>query len=434
MKSNRRIAITGIGPLTAGGSGKKDVWKSILDRNTGLVQKEYEIDGDSLGKFYVHEIKDFSINEYNINQQAMDEVRAWKEGDEVIDLYYFLAVIKMAIDDSGLKIDENNKDSTGLILAHENIGHDFFYWKMINEMSFTGKDTSKKPSTKKGFLNDFYKRFYKTGYELQTFMPLHHIAKVLDLHGFSIMLNNACASGLYALETAADVIRSGKCKRMVAAAVDKSNIFKQMWFKDVNMLAKNGRIKPFAADRDGFAIGDGGAALVLEDMDSAINRKAKIYAEYLAGDFVLEGWKVTYPDVTNNPYRKMIAKAIDSAGIKTQDVDLIIPHGVGTNITDKYETRAITEVFGKKANRPIISAFKPYVGHTLGSTAILETAIMLIGLKNGKIPPTLNCEKPDDKLSIEVLKEMTNSANVKIAMKIACGFAGFDGASIFRAM
>ncbi len=431
-KTDERIVITGIGPLTSGGAGKDNVWKAILARKTGLVQKEYKAGEESLGKFYLHEIKDFDIANYDIDRQALNEVNAWKEGDDITDLYYFMAVIRMALDDSGLKINDKNKDATGLILAHENIGHAHFFWKIINEMSFTGDKDSARPRTKREFLDNFYNRFHKTGYELQTFMSLRHIAKVFDVHGYSLLLNNACASGLFAIEAAADAIASGKCAQMVVAAVDHSDVFKHMWFRDVNMLAKDGRVKPFASDRDGFTIGDGGAALVLETMESALKRKAHIYAEYLGGSFILEGWKVTYPDVAGDSYEKMMLSAMDAAGIKPRDLDLLIPHGVGTGITDRYEAKTISRIFGNKSKRPVISAFKPYVGHTLGSTAILETAIMLLGLENKKIPATLNCEKPDETLGIDLLQETRNTDDVKVAMKVACGFAGYDAAAVFK--
>lgn len=432
MRKENRIVITGIGALTAGGNGKNEVWDAIVNRRTGLVRKEYKLEDANVGKFYLHEIKNFNINDYDINRQVLNEIKTWKKGEEILDLYYFMAVIRMALDDSTLGITTKNKHMVGLMLAHENIGHGHFYWKIINEMSFTEKDISKRPTTKKKFLDEFYKKFHRTGYELQSFMSLHHIAKVFDIHGFSLLLNNACASGLFAIESAADAIRSGKCKQMVVAVVDHSDIFKQMWFRDTSMCAKDGRIKPFAADRDGFTLGDGGAALVLENMDSAIKRKAEIYAEYLGGSFALEGWKVTYPDITNDLYKNMIMNAAKFAKVKISDIDLVVPHGVGTKITDAYEAKAICEVFREENRKPVITALKPFIGHTLGSAALLETAIMLIGLKNRKIPPTLNCENVDTKLGIEILKKMKNTENVKIMMKTACGFAGYDAACIFR--
>ncbi len=430
MKKANKIVITGIGPLTSGGSGNDEVWEAVLNRKTGLVQKEYTVDGDTLGRFYVHKIKNFNIEKYGINKIALNEVKAWKMGDEIEDFYYFLAVIKMALNDAKLEIRDSNKYLTGLVIAHENMGMDHFYWKMIHELSFTDKSVSDKPNTKKEFLERFYNKFHRTGYELQTFMPLHHIAKIFDVHGFSLFLNNACASGLYALEVAKDAIISEKCKQMIIAAVDCPSIFKQMWFRDVNCLAKDGQIKPFAPDRDGFTIGDGGTAFVMETYENAKKRKARIYAEYLGGSFVSEGWKVTYPDISNDLYKNMIIEAIKLSKLKPSDIDLIVPHGVATNVTDKYEAKAIREVFDKK--QPLVTALKPYIGHTLGSTALLETAIMLLSLKNGKIPPTLNCENTDNKLGIEVLRDIKSADNIKITIKTACGFAGFNGACLFK--
>jgi 3-oxoacyl-(acyl-carrier-protein) synthase len=338
----------------------------------------------------------------------------------------------MALDDSGLNITEENSSKVGVVLAHENMGMDHFYQKVIDELSLIGDKSAVRPSTKKGFLELFYKKFHRTGYELQTFMSLHHVAKVFDLHGFSLFINNACASGLFAIETAADAIRSGKCSQMVVAAVDHSSVFKQLWFNDINMRAKDGRIKPFALGRDGFTLGDGGAALVLEGMDSAIERKADIYAEYVAGSFFLEGWKVTYPDVTNRYYSKMIMNAIERAGAKPSDIDLLIPHGVGTSVTDKYEADAIGTVFGEYAKKPFVTALKPYFGHTLGSTAILETTVMLMAMRAGRIPPTLNCDKVDESLKVNILKEARSDIKIRFAVKTACGFAGFDGACVFK--
>jgi len=430
MRKKDQIVITGVGPLTAGGCGKTDVWDAIINKRTGLIQKEYKIDQDCIGKFYVHKIRNFNINEFNFNQQTLDEIKDWKAGDEIVDLYYFLATVKMALDDSNTEINDDNKSSIGLILAHENIGLDHFYWKIVNEMSQIIEVASDKGSKKKKFFDKFYDKFQQTGYELQTFMSLFHVARMFDLHGFSLFLNNACASGLYALEVAADVIRRGRCEQMIVAAVDRSSIFKHIWFNNINVYAKDGRIKPFASNRDGFIIGDGGTALVLETLENALSRKAQIYAEYLGGGFNLEGWKVTYPDIVNRFYERAIREALDMSKIKASKVDLIVPHGVGTNITDKYEAKAINEVFGSK-KKPIVSAFKPYIGHTLGSTALLETAIMLIAMKNRKIPPTLNCEIPDEKLNLNLLTIANSEDDVKIALKTACGFAGYNAACVF---
>src|SRR3989338_9853134 len=115
MGDEEKIVITGIGPLTAGGSGKDEVWDAIMKRRTGLVRKNYSIDGENLGEFYLHEIKNFDINKYEIKKSILAEVEGWKMGDAIIDFYYFLAVIKMAIDDARLKIDDRAKYKIGFI-------------------------------------------------------------------------------------------------------------------------------------------------------------------------------------------------------------------------------------------------------------------------------------------------------------------------------
>ena len=141
---------------------------------------------------------------------------------------------------------------------------------------------------------------------------------------------------------------------------------------------QDGLIKPFAIDRKGFVFGDGGTGIVLEDLHSALERKAPIYAEYLGGGFCLESWKVTIPNLISDFYTNTILEALQKAKIKRNEIDLLIPHGVGTTVADAHEAKAITNVFGYFPNKPLITAFKPYVGHTLGNSALLELVISIL--------------------------------------------------------
>ena len=432
MTKNKRIVVTGLGPLSAIGIGKQALWNSILDGKTGLTLENYEIGGEKLASYYVHRIREFNINNFGLNENILKDIKVWKEQDEPIDLFYSLAVVKLALDDA--KIDYADAARTkgmGIVLTHENPGLDQFLEELVNESYDLLRGDSNKEFSRKDYFMEFYKRFDKRGYDLQTFMLIFHVAKVFNIHSYSIFLCNACASGLFALETAADIIRTGKCDTVVIAGSDHSDIFKYLWFKDLDMYAEDGRIKPFAKNRNGFVTGDGGAGIVLEDLDSALKRKAHIYAEYLGGGFHLEGWKVAIPDITGDSYKIAIERAMKTSGVRKEDIDLIIPHGVATQVTDAYEAKAITDIFGKNSKRPLITAFKPYIGHNLGSTVLLETAILLMALENNLIPPTLNCDEVDQKLNIDLVKELTKR-KLKIVMKIACGFAGFNAATIFR--
>lgn len=430
MVKSRRIVVTGLGPLSAIGMTKKSLWNSIEEGKTGLTLEDYKIGGEKLVSYYVHKISNFDIKNFGIDEHILKDITIWKEQEEPIDLFYLLAVVKLALDDA--KINYGDTDKTkglGLVLTHENPGLDQFYEELVNE-SYDLLMGDKKISRKE-YLLEFYKRFDKRGYDLQTFMLVFHVAKVFNIHQYSIFLSNACASGLFALENASDIIRSGKCNTVVVAGSDHSDIFKYLWFRDLDMYAEDGKIKPFARNRNGFVTGDGGAGIVLEDLETALERKAHIYAEYIGGGFHLEGWKVAVPNITDDSYKTAMTTAINSANINEDDIDLIIPHGVGTKVTDAYEANAINAIFRKNHKMPLITALKPYVGHNLGSTALLETAIMLLSLEKNLIPPTLNCHDIDAKLNINLVTELLK-IKLKTVMKTACGFAGYNAAAIFR--
>jgi 3-oxoacyl-(acyl-carrier-protein) synthase len=430
MEDNLRIVITGIGPISAIGIGKESIWDSLVKGDRGLTLQDYFIDGKVCEKFYVHKIKNFNMTDFGIDDRILYDIELWKEDDKWEDLKYLLTVVKLALDDSKLIFDkEDTKNKIGLVLLHENPGLDEFYkniidasYRMLREKKFISKEK---------YFYRFFNKFKKQAYDLQTFMFLFHVAKAFGIHGYSLFVNNACASGLYALEAASDMIKSDKCKAVVVAGIDRSTIFKLLWFKGINMYSEDGKIRPFAKDRNGFVFGEGGAGIVLERLDFALERKAHIYAEYLGGGFSLEGWKVIIPNMMNDSYESALAEAIKKTRIRNDEIDLLVPHGVGTIITDNYEAKAITNIFSKNLSRPLITALKPYVGHNLGSCALLETAILMMIMENNFILPTLNVNEVDPKLHIELITE-PQRYNIKTVMKSVCGFGGYNSACIFK--
>jgi len=430
MKKNLKVVITGIGPISSLGMGKDEVWQSIVKQKTGLTLEDYFIGKKTSQKFYVHKAKDIDLVNLGIDKNTLTNIETWKGEKDWKDLKYLLAAVKLALDDSKLSFDpEDTKNNIGLVLTHENPGLDEFYKKVIDE----SYDLLKNQNflSKEEYFYKFFGKFQKTAYDLQTFMFLFHVAKTFGIHGYSLFINNACASGLYALEAAADTIKSGKCKAVIVAGIDLTSIFKLLWFKSLDMYAEDGKIKPFAKDRDGFVFGEGGAGIVLESLDSALERKANIYSEYLGGGFNSEGWKVTIPDLTGDSYKNIILEALEKTKIKKEKIDLLVPHGVGTTVTDAYEAKAITDVFGKEQTKPLITALKPYVGHNLGSSCLLESAILMMALENSFVPATLNVKDADPKLGI-ALVTASKKANLKTVAKTACGFAGYNAVSLFK--
>ncbi|MDD5680152.1 MAG: beta-ketoacyl synthase N-terminal-like domain-containing protein [Candidatus Omnitrophica bacterium] len=431
--SNRRIVITGMGPICSLGMGCGDVWSSVLNARINLVKEAYLIGGEKWGEFYLHKMRDFNIDKFGLpdkNFKFIKELRTIKRED--VDLYYLLAAVRLAIKDSDLKYEADHND-IGLVISHENPGVETLFEELTDLVyGMLEKSKNKKFSKLEMAQTLYFGGCEERGYNLQTFSYLYSVAKVFDIHGYSLFINNACASGLFAIESAARQIKSGVSPVVIVAAVDNpTKIYKYLWFKKHNLYAEDGICRPFSNDANGTVFGDGGAALILEDLEHARNRGAKIYGEYLGGGFSLEGWKIVVPNITDDFYVRSFQKALEVSGIVPKDIDFINPHGVGLKVTDIYEANTINAIF--KDKKPLISAFKPLVGHNLGGSALLESAITLLGLKNNFIPATLNCENENKKLNLKVVTE-NQKTDIGIAAKMSCGFAGFSGVCIFKKM
>lgn len=426
----KRIVITGIGPIGSPGIGKDAFWQGILNKKTNVQVEKYSLDDEFWAEFYLHKVDGFDITKFGIDKAILNDIKEWKEGEEIPDLNYLIAAIKLALDDSGLdyRLEDNN---ISLVLAHENIGLMQFGFK-VSELAYEMLiNKQSKDISKKAFFDNFYKKFLKSGYDVQTFADLFHIAKVFNVHNYSLFINNACASGLYAFEAASQIIRNNQAKVAVVAASDCPEIYKYLWFKQLGIYSSDGIVRPFSKDSNGLVFGEGSVGIVVEDLENAKKRKAPIYAEYLGGGFNLEGWKITVPQIGSDSYQKAIQKAFSQSNIEKEEIDLLCPHGVGYPVIDAYEAKAITDIFGLNPQKPLITTFKPYVGHNLGGSALLEAAILLLSLKNKVVPPTLNCENINPKLNISLVKERTEH-DFRTAMKICCAFAGFNAAAIFK--
>lgn len=443
MKSEKkRIVVTGIGPLSSLGSGKDEIWSAILKEKTNVTLKKFYVDGQIWDQFYYHSLREFDIKNYDVDLEILDWIRGWKNGPIDDDLLCLSAVVSLAIKDSGITYNKE-KNEIGLILTHENPGLEYFFDNIASAaFSFIrdsvtasgGCDISADVLTKidkKELLSYVYQKCEKVGYDIQTFMYLFFVAKLFSLHGFSLFINNACASGLFALEVASQQIHLGKCPAVIVGGTDLQNkIYKHLWFKNINLYATDGLIKPFSANRNGFVFGEGGAALVLEEYENAKSRGAHIYAEYLGGDFSLEGGKVTIPASGIDYYANNMKKSAVGNGLSIEDIDVLIPHGIGTAVTDLHEARAIEKIF-QSNSRLSITALKPYFGHNLGSCALLETSLLMLMMENHHVPRTLNCQPFDPKINLRIAVEPVNKP-INIAMKTACGFAGYNGATVFR--
>jgi 3-oxoacyl-[acyl-carrier-protein] synthase II len=393
MNQERRVVVTGVGPIAS-------------------------TDG-------------FHIDNFNIRREALEDIRSWKKGKADRDLDYLLAAVRLAIVDSKIEYDTED-NNIGLFLTVEHPGFETFCEELVQETaSYSTLKSHKEEQSQAGLYEHVFERFSQRGYDLQSFMYLYLIAKAYDIHGYSLFTNNACASGLYALESAVRQIRYGGSNIAILAAGDHAGTkFKHLWFKKLGLYAEDGKMKPFSIKADGMILGEGASAVVLEEFNHAVQRNAHIYAEYLGGGFSLEGWKVALPRIGSTSYQKSIRSALKISGLEPKDIDLVNPHGVALKGTDAYEAKAITDIFGFHAEKPFITALKPYVGHNLGGSSIVESIMLLLAMNENVIPPTLNCNEIEPKYNMELVNELTPSS-LNTVVKLSCGFAGYNAAVIF---
>lgn len=425
--NNKKVVITGIGPLSSAGIGSKNTWKSLVNRKPELTREKIYMDNDIWDEFYLHKIASFSIHNFGIDRTALNSIKDWKEGESVTDLEYLLASVKLAIDDSGISYDpEVNK--IGCVITHENPGLEQYFTKLI-DLSYEALNS--KQIKKVTFAEYVHNKSIKSAYELQSFTVLFHIMKAFSLHGYSLFLNNACSSGLHAFENAAQIIKNGRCPVVVLAGSDFPRIYKYLWFKELNMYEQDGKMKPFDKHAGGLVFGDGGAGFVVEDLDHARNRGAKIYAEYCGGGFSQEAWKTIFPNVASNHYSDAIKEALTFSRCSSEQIDVLCAHGAAHPIIDRYEAGAICRVFGDVSTQPAITALKPYVGHNLGGNNLLEIAILLMCMQNNTILPLINTETIHPKITIN-LNQKPLEREINTFMKICCAFAGYNAAAIFR--
>jgi 3-oxoacyl-[acyl-carrier-protein] synthase II len=423
----KRIVVTGVGPITSIGKGVDQLWDSLEKGKTNLVSEDTLIGAEKWETWKYHKVEGFKIEDYGLDKGKLAWIKDWKEGKEVIDLFLMMAAIKLALNDG--KITDKDKKNLGLVITHENMSLTPFFEEICRAVYKTTKENT--GMSELDVLKHTYKNCYKSGYDVQPFMTLFHMAKMFDIKNNSTFTCNACASGLFAIETAAEMIRAKQNKIMVVAASDKADIYKFIWFRDLKIYSPTWTIRSFSKGCDGLVFGDCGIALVLEDYDNAVKRGAHIYAEYLGGGYTLEGFQVTMPKMGSDFYHNAIKKALKSAKIDKEDVEVVVPHGVGAYVTDSYEAKAISDIFGQNKNKPVVTAFKPYVGHTLGGSALLETAILVLCMDKGSLIPTLNFIEENPQHGFKPLTERKYQT-INIAMKTCSAFAGYNAAAVFK--
>ena len=392
IHNNRRVVVTGLGVVSSIGIGVDVFWKNLIAGRSGITK----IESFDTSEYPVHkggEVKDFRPQDFIDKRRIKSIGRASQMA---------IAAAKLAVEDA--KIDKDKVGCAGVFM-----GTTLGEAKLIEKMNESlAKDDHSSIEERNIFL-----------YPMNS-IPIN-IALELNLGSYNFMFPNACAAGNYALGYAFDLIRSEKLDLAFAGGSDAFSRVAFVGFNRLMVMAPD-RCQPFDKNRKGMLLGEGAAMLILESLEHAEKRKAKIYAEVLGYGLSCDAHHMTQP--SEQGIVKCIEKAIKSSGISKDDVDYISAHGTGTPQNDRAECAAIKNVFAKRYKDIPCSSIKSMLGHTMGAASAIESITCCLAIKHGILPPTINYETPDNDCDLDLVPNKLRKMKVSIALNNSCAFGG----------
>lgn len=425
----RRVGITGLGVLSGYGRGTDALWQGLRSGRSAVRDHRARFGSRTWLEYRMATLRDDTeaLAAGLPNQQIVRHEHLRQDAD----LIAIADSVAQALEDARLPYDPE-RNEVGLVVTHESPGlsdhlQGFFRWGETARAWLRSPARFDPPE----FL---YRQKSESVYRLHSFLYIHYLAALYNLHGFSLYNNNACASGAFAMSVAADRIRSGESPAVVVTGGDvPEDGTKYRWFADLGLYSERGECRPYRTERDGLILGSGAAALVLEDLERAREAGRRVYAEWLGAGFTSEGWKITMPDVAGDRYASAITGGLRSAGIGPEEVTLITPHGVGTNMLDHFEANTLAGVFPDGGRPwPPLMAVKAALGHSLGGCVLLETVASILALQRNEIPGVTRCESLDPTLPIGAPREDWATERW-VLLKCTNGFAGQNSAIVLAA-
>jgi len=413
MKS-RRVVVTGIGALTPIGNNLQDYWKALQEGVSGAAPITH-FNAENFKTQFACEVKDFVVTDFIHRKEARK-----------MDLFsqYAMVASDEAIIDSALNLDEINLDRAGVIWG-SGIGG-------MNSFQQEASDFAKGNGTPR------YSPFFIP--KLISDIPAGHISIKHGFRGPNFTTVSACASSTNSLIDAFNYIKWNKADIFIAggseACVFETGIggFNAMMALSTRNDDPKTASRPFDKDRDGFVMGEGGGAIVIEEYEHAIKRGAKIYAEIVGGGLTADAHHITAPHPEGLGARNVMRLAIEEAEIPVTDVDYINVHGTSTPLGDIAETKAIKALFGDHAYNLNISSTKSMTGHLLGAAGVIESIACIMAVKDDIIPPTINhfTDDPniDNKLNLTFNKAQKRTVNY--ALTNTFGFGGHNASVLFK--
>ena len=410
----KRVVVTGLGTINPLGKNVEEFWKNLCNGVSGAGPIT-RFDASKFKTQFACEIKNFDPNEY------LDRKEVNKH-----DMYAQFAYVAaaQAIIHSGLQLDKIDRDEVGVIWG-AGIGGLKTFLEVVTEYNASP-------------LNPRFTPFFIP--KMIANMASGNIALKYGFRGPTITTVTACASATHAMIDAATYIRLGKANIFVAggseSAINEAGVggFNAMRALSTRNDDPKTASRPFDVGRDGFVMGEGAGALILEEYEHAVNRGATIYAELIGGGMSTDAYHMTAPDPEGGGAILVMKRALSDAGMKPEDVDYINVHGTSTGLGDVAEAKAIKKVFGDHIYNLSISATKSMTGHLLGAAGAVEAIACILAIRDGIIPPTINHFELDPEIDpkVDFTFNKAKKRDIKVALSNTFGFGGHNGSVIFK--
>jgi 3-oxoacyl-[acyl-carrier-protein] synthase II len=408
----QRVVVTGMGVMTALGRDLETFWGNLMEGKSGVSLVE-SMDVSEYPTKIAASIKDFNPEDY------LDR----KEARRMDRFVQFAVVTSMAaVKDADLKIGENADPERVGVYVGSGIGG-LLTWEEQHTILM-----EKGPKRVSPFFIPMMIANMASG----------QISMVTGAKGPNSTAVTACATGTHSIGDSFRIIKNGEADVMICGGAEAT--ISQMGMAGFcalrAMSTRNDEperaSRPFDSERDGFVMGEGSGIVVLESLEHAQKRGARIYAEVIGYGMSADAHHMTDPAPGGEGAARCMKSAIKSAGLQPEDVDYINAHGTSTGVGDKSETAAVKTVFGDYAYKLPVSSTKSMTGHLLGAAGGVEAVIIALTLQNGVIPPTINLENPDPELDLDYVPNKPRQADVRIAMSNSFGFGGHNATIILK--
>lgn len=411
MDNQKRIAITGMGIICPIGIGLSESWQAAVEGRSGVCPIT-QFDASLLPTRIAGEVKGFDPIPYI-------EYKEIKKMDRFIQ--FAIAVSDMAMKDSGFKITDENAEKVGVVI---------------------GSGMGGLPA-----IEHYHRIYLEKGHKRISpfFIPMliinlaaGSVSMKFGAKGPNLSVVTACASGNHAIGEAYEIIKRGDADAMLAGSTESCIThlgiagFSAMKALSVRNDEPEKASKPFDIERDGFIMGEGAGVLMLETLESALARNARIYAEIIGFGMSSDAYHITSPAPKGEGAARCMKIALAKAGIEPEKIDYINAHGTSTKYGDELETDAIKTVFGEHAYKLCLSSTKSMIGHLLGAAGGVEAVFTVLSMYNNIVLPTINLENPDPECDLDYVPNKSRSMEIEYAMSNSFGFGGTNACLIFK--